>query len=225
MFVRFRKRKSRLQVSLIETRRVDGKVRHEHIASFGSVPVPPEVADRIAFWQRLHERLARLSNRVDAAMQGKILGDVHARIAMVTADEQRALQLENAEADERFWASMQSISAGTAEDHKRLAAKVADTIATGEASALEAQANAMLAKERIERIKRREAVEGGLGKPRTREDWDRWLRANGTDPDHCVQLHEISKAIGFETMVKAMRRETDRAERSIVRKLHRAHCR
>ena len=47
---------------LVETRRIDGKVRHEHVASFGSVEVPPSVEDRITFWQRLHERLAKLSN-------------------------------------------------------------------------------------------------------------------------------------------------------------------
>jgi hypothetical protein len=29
---------------------------------------------RIAFWGRLHERLAKLSNRIDATMQGVILG-------------------------------------------------------------------------------------------------------------------------------------------------------
>jgi hypothetical protein len=37
MFVRFRETGRRLQCSLIETRRVDGKVRHEHIASLGSI--------------------------------------------------------------------------------------------------------------------------------------------------------------------------------------------
>jgi hypothetical protein len=66
MFVRFRQNNSRLQVSLVETSRIDGKVRHEHIASIGSVDVLPSVEDRLAFWQRLHERLAKLSNRVDA---------------------------------------------------------------------------------------------------------------------------------------------------------------
>jgi hypothetical protein len=58
-------------VSLVETRRVDGKVRQEHIAGLGSIEVPPSVADRITFWQRLHERFAKLSNRVDAATQTK----------------------------------------------------------------------------------------------------------------------------------------------------------
>jgi hypothetical protein len=37
MFVRFRQTPRRLQASLVETRRSNGKVRHEHIASLGSV--------------------------------------------------------------------------------------------------------------------------------------------------------------------------------------------
>jgi hypothetical protein len=44
MFVRFRQTDYRLQVSLVETRRLDGKVRHEHIAGLGSVECPPSVA-------------------------------------------------------------------------------------------------------------------------------------------------------------------------------------
>ena len=40
-------------VRLIETRRADGKVQHEHIASLGSVPVEPPIADRLAFWRAL----------------------------------------------------------------------------------------------------------------------------------------------------------------------------
>jgi hypothetical protein len=56
-----------------------------------SVETPLTVAGRVAFWQQLNGRLARLDNRLDAAAQGKIRGDIHARIAMVTPDEQRAL--------------------------------------------------------------------------------------------------------------------------------------
>ena len=91
MFVRFRDLAYRLQLSLVETRRLDGKVRHEHVASLGSIETPPTIADRIAFWSRLHERLGRLSNRIDGEMQGKVLGAVHARVPMITPDEQRAL--------------------------------------------------------------------------------------------------------------------------------------
>jgi hypothetical protein len=47
MFVRFRESTHRLQVSLVETRRLGGGVRHEHIASLGSIANKPSVADRI----------------------------------------------------------------------------------------------------------------------------------------------------------------------------------
>jgi hypothetical protein len=109
MFVRFRQSRLRLQVSLLESRRIDGRVRNEHVASLGSVEVPQTVEARIAFWQRLHERLTKLSNRVDAAMHAKILTDIHARIPMVTLDEQHGLQLRNAHADEQFWTTLRGM--------------------------------------------------------------------------------------------------------------------
>jgi hypothetical protein len=90
MFARFRQTPNRLQVSIVEPRRLAGKVRGEHVASLGSIETPLSVAGRIAFWQRVNDRLAKLSNRIDPEMQGKIRGDLHARIPMVTIDEQRA---------------------------------------------------------------------------------------------------------------------------------------
>jgi hypothetical protein len=65
----------------------------------GSIEMPPSVAARIEFWRGLHERLDQLSNRFDAETRGKVMGAVHARVPMVTPDEQRALQLENAKGD------------------------------------------------------------------------------------------------------------------------------
>jgi hypothetical protein len=73
MLVRFRETAAGLQGSLVETRRIDGKVLHEHVASLGSVPASPSVADRIAFWRRVYETLAELANRIDAETQGKII--------------------------------------------------------------------------------------------------------------------------------------------------------
>src|ERR1700730_15216416 len=110
MFVRFRETEYRLQLSLVETRRDGGKVRHEHIASLGSIEAPPSVAARIEFWRRLHERVGRLGNRVDPATQAKLLGYVHARVPMVTMEEQQALKLENAETDARFWADIHDVN-------------------------------------------------------------------------------------------------------------------
>jgi hypothetical protein len=92
MLARFRQTATGLQCSLVETRRVDGKVLHELVANLGSVPKSPSVADRIAFWRRVYETLAELANRIDAETHGKIISAVHSRIPLVTPNEQRALR-------------------------------------------------------------------------------------------------------------------------------------
>jgi hypothetical protein len=58
MFVRFRSSASGcLYVSIVETRRIGGRVRQEHIANLGSIETPLTIWNRLQFWQRLHERL------------------------------------------------------------------------------------------------------------------------------------------------------------------------
>src|SRR5215510_13228510 len=91
MLVHFRETPYGLAMSLVETGRESGKVRHQHVASLGSIETPLSVAARIEFWRGLHERLDQLSNRPDAETRGKVIGAVHARVPMVTPDEQRAL--------------------------------------------------------------------------------------------------------------------------------------
>jgi hypothetical protein len=54
MHVRARLHRRRTQISLLDTRRVDGKVRQEHIASVGSFPSEMTPADRLAFWTQVH---------------------------------------------------------------------------------------------------------------------------------------------------------------------------
>src|SRR5262245_51607777 len=122
MFVRFRETRRRLQVSLVETRRIDGSVRNEHLAGLGSLEMPPSIADRIAFWNRLHQRLANLSNRLTVEDSTKVLGAVHSKVPMPTADDQRALQLENAESDARFWFGLRDMQMSKAAEHKVFAA-------------------------------------------------------------------------------------------------------
>ena len=227
MFPRFRQTDFRLQVSLVETRRTAGKVRHEHVASLGSVEWPPSVEGRLAFWQRLHERLAKLSNRVDAAAQAKILGAIHARIPMVTLDEQRALQLENAETDEQFWSSLHDMHAGSVEGHKALATTVERAIAVERAGMADTAAKREAAKERRERLERGEDVPGGFGKPFTREDMERILREAGIDPQHCSDVDELSSLIGFDAMCETLHpagfAAMKRAQRTIIRRLLRKH--
>ncbi len=164
MFVRFRASARRLDLALVEPKREGAKVRQEHVASLGSCPVEPSTADRVAFWRRLHERLARLSNRITPEDSAKILGAVHAKVPMVTPDEQRALQLENAEKDARLLAGARDIL--DIEGHRKMAAAVEKKIAKGVETAERAEAAAG----RVAKIKRGEDVQGGLGKPMTHED-------------------------------------------------------
>jgi hypothetical protein len=45
---------------------------------------------RLEFWEKLHPRLARLTNRLDGEAPAKILAALHERVPMVTGDERRA---------------------------------------------------------------------------------------------------------------------------------------
>jgi hypothetical protein len=223
MFVRFRQSRLRLQVSLLETRRIDGKVRNEHVANLGSVEMPATVACRLAFWARLHERLAKLSNRADAATQGKILGNIHARIPMVTLDEQRALQLENAEADEKWWTGLQDIGQSQVSGHKELVATTEQAIASGEAEIAKATAKVVAAKNRVERIKRGEDVPGGLGKPHTRQDFERELIKAGFTKSqlrHCSALAELTpEEDDFREAMDEIHRARHRSEHATIARL------
>src|SRR5262249_12896879 len=85
-----RKTGSRLQVSILETRRTGGKVTNEHIASLGSIILPMTVGARQDFWAKLWDRLTSLSNRIGAEDQAKIRNAVHARIPLVMPIEANA---------------------------------------------------------------------------------------------------------------------------------------
>jgi hypothetical protein len=132
MFVRFRTTTSKLQVSLIATRRSAGKVRHEHIASLGSAAIASSPSDRIVFWTRLR---ARLADRLDAEAQSAILAAVHARIPMPTQDEHHAEQLARARADAMFWETLHGLHTARIEDGRALQAHGKLMIAEGEAEA------------------------------------------------------------------------------------------
>jgi hypothetical protein len=164
MFVRFRRQANRLQVSLIETRRASGKVVAEHIGTLGSVDVAMSVRERIAFWAKLPGRLAALDNRVGPGEHAKLYTAIHARIPMVTSDEQRDVQEENAKDEESFWGAMRDINAATAEDHKRLVASAEAKLKEHELAAADAADRHETAKERLARLKEGESVSGGLGK-------------------------------------------------------------
>jgi hypothetical protein len=165
MFVRFRQTRSRLQLSLIETRRFHGKVRHEHVASLGSITSPPSVADRIEFWARLFERLGKLSNRIGPEGQHKIFDAIHARVPMVTAEERQALQLEAARTNAKQWSAMRDHLAATAADKKGFAEKANAEAAAGKVAADTMDLSAKTAQAHAEAIERGETVEGAADKP------------------------------------------------------------
>jgi hypothetical protein len=218
MFVRFRQSVERLQLSIVETRRVAGKVRHEHIASLGSISATLSIADRIEFWARLHERLGRLSNRIDAEALGRLLGSVHERIPMPTIAEQRALQLENAQADARFWEGVQDMNATTVAEYKELVGGIEGTISKGEKAAAYAGERAAAAKDWIARIEKGETVPGGLGRPLTSKDlipagWSQ------SDVRHALRLAALGDFAGaFEEYLARIDEHTQRHGRRFAKR-------
>ena len=214
MFVRFRSSPRRLQLSLVETRRIDGKVRHEHVASLGAVATPLTVAGRVEYWQALHQRLGRLANRLDGEMQAKILGAVHARVPMPTVDEIHALNLDEAKQHEAAWAS--HISTDVNENKVRL--KAAQKLVTdGEPLVVSAADEVKAAEERRERIERGENVRLP-GKPPT-------LKELGFTPAHARHAMTMASltAEQFERFLK-FSRPTKRADYGRLRRFLRAEA-
>jgi hypothetical protein len=213
MFVRFRQTPYGLQVSLIQTRREGGKVRHEHIAGLGAIAVPASPADRIVFWQSLHARLSALSNRIGDE-QGKIIVAVDERIPMLTPDELRGVQLENAKADQRFWQGLHGLRADTIEGYRGVIATAERAIANGEAGAANAATHMKAAKERVELIERGETVESGFEKPLTRKEAEAIMMEAGmtrADIRRCVRRAELPEGFG-EVILSEVRRRTNLAE-------------
>ena len=219
MFVRFRENTHRLQVSLIETRRVAGKIRHEHIAGLGAIDIAPSIAARVAFWQQLHERLGKLSNRIDATAQAKVLGEVHARIPMVPIKERRALQLENAEADERFWESLRDMHQANLDDNKGMVEAAGRAVAQAQSGVEAASAKAAAAKDRVARLKRGEEVAGGVDRKLTREDAERAMREAGLSDRDIKKIRIVARLdnAGLEEYVAEVDKLHDRARRGEYR--------
>ena len=216
MFIRFHQTPSRLQVSLRESHRVDGKPCSGHIASLGSVPIPTMIADRVEFWRQLGGRFSRLANRIGAD-RGKLIASIHARIPKVTDDDIRTVQRENAEADEKFWSGLQGMNAEMAEGHKELAAKSARIAADAEAGAAAAGEKASVAKDRIKRLAKGEDVSGGLGKPMTRKDYEKILKDAGwgaADIRFSMELGSLRGEAEFEAFAQQSCELMHRTEKS-----------
>ncbi len=209
----------------MQTRRIDGKIRNEHIASLGSVDADVSLRERIAFWAKLPDRLARLGNRVGPEEHGKILGALHARIPMVTPDEQRTIQEQNAKDDERFWDRMHDMNVSTIEGHKALIATAETKIAELTPRVAESAERHEAARDRLAKIRRGEGVAGGLGKrvdlramlegmltPDQFRRVELYARAHLTEAEHKTMFDQT---IG--SGIAAMDKVFERALRRIIR--------
>jgi hypothetical protein len=148
----------RLQLSLVETRREGGNFCHEHVASLGAIATPQTVAGRVAYWQDLHQRLGRLSDRLDSETQAKILSAVHARVPMPTVDEIHALNLAEAKQHEAAW-RMRHVSTEAIVEENKLRFKAAQRlVADGGPLAASAAEEVKAAETRRGRIERGENV-------------------------------------------------------------------
>jgi hypothetical protein len=180
--VRFRQIAAGLQCSLVETRRLDGKVRYEQVASLGSVPPSPSVGDRLAFWRRVYEQLAELADRIDAETQGQIISALHSRVPIVTPNEQRALRVrprphgaEKATRHQRAEERPQKeaptpASGGTAADSP-LPFPLIPALPSAENDGVQPAEHAELANEQITRVDPGKNVESGVGSPPTAEEF------------------------------------------------------
>jgi hypothetical protein len=218
MFVRFRSTPTRLQLSLIETRREAGKVRHEHLASLGALPYPPEVADRVEFWQRLFERLGRLGNRLAGEAQSDILAAIHARVPMPTTDEVRAVQLEHAKQHETAWRLSHIHTEGIVESSRALRDGAQKRVAEGEPLLAMAGEELKAAQNRRERIEQGEDVPLP-GKPPSASAI---LKQCGITPARArlwVEKHELLGEENIDAFVEWQTRQegTVRRERATLR--------
>jgi hypothetical protein len=221
MFVRFRQSRLRLQLSLIETRREGGKVRHEHIASLGAITASPTVANRVEYWQDLHQRLGRLANRLDGEMQAKILATVHARVPMPTVEEIHVLNLEEAKQHEVAW-RMRHLSTEAIVEENKLRLKAAERlVAEGEPLVTAAAEEVKAAEQRRGRVERGENV-ALPGKPPTLKE----LGITPAHAEHALALAALTPE-QFERFLKFGRRPSDyrRRDYAELRRFLRAEAR
>jgi hypothetical protein len=206
MFVRFRETRNRLQVSVVETRRVAGKVHHAHLAGLGSIALPLTVEDRLAFWRAVEDRLARLGNRISADDTAKVRGNLFARIPMPSIDEQRAVQLAKAKADADLAGTVRDMHAESVANHQRHVALAEATTAEHRAALAEADAQAAAARERVAAIGRGEDLSGGLGRALTIDGIIALLKRDGwTDADiaHVQDTAEVYRVLAGDDEARA----------------------
>jgi hypothetical protein len=163
VFVRFRLYGRSLQASVVETRRVAGRVRSELIGALGSTDANLSTRSRIAFWAKLPQRLDALQNRVPPDAHPKIYAAVHSRIPMVTPDEQQVVQEEYFGDEARVAGLMRDMVEEQIAGQKSIIGAAENAIATAAPIVAALASDADAARDQLDRLKRGEAVSGGLG--------------------------------------------------------------
>jgi hypothetical protein len=229
MFVRFRRQRRRVNVSLVENRRVakdrvaKDRVVAEHVGALGSVDADVSVRERLAFWAKLPQRLDKLGNRVGSDQHPRIYAAVAARIPMVTPDEQRALQEQYFADEAQICETMRNMAEGAVAGHKSIIADAEKAIAERTSAAETFAADAAAAKDKLAKLKRGESVSGGLGK---KLDVVAELKKAGWTQRDMRQAERLSRLTGeeFETLIektpaaiKALDAALDREARRILR--------
>jgi hypothetical protein len=183
MFIRIRKSKKRFRLSLVETRRIDGKVRAEHVASLGSIAVAMTVADRVKFWKVIEGKLAGLSNRINP---DDLRATVGAKVAVPSKKE-----VDVADLQEYAAAWRQIADFFTPYEPKPTPMKAAmqrDSAGIKEWQLRDAIRREQAAMERIDRVLRGE--DAGLKKPFSRDD-----------PAHLAALNKMGRVVSMKYLV------------------------
>jgi hypothetical protein len=203
MFARFRQVRDRLAVSIVAPARDGAKVRQGHVASLGSVPLPPSPVDRVVFWTRVHQRLATLGNRMDDKARAAILTAIHARIPIPTVEDQEAARNAGRDANAALFAILRDKHRAMAEHHRF---GVEQETAAAEAI---------------------DGLEGAhAARPMSRAETLRMLRSLGmttADIRHCRNMAALCELVDEDSITPTLAKHgveaADRATRRAVRSL------
>lgn len=215
MFVRFKSSPRRLHLSLVETRRVDGKVKHDHIASLGSIPVPFTTPDRLDFTASFNERISRLDNRITPEQREAIIVAIGKRIPWPTPEELKVAQIQAAKADAATFQIMADQMSETAAMAKKWAKRAKEAAAAKKAC----EGVAKDARGRAARLERGETNAGSY----RNGDLSELLKFSASDRRHQRRLSAIHKAGRDEDLIddiqKRLRASEKAASRALVRRI------
>ena len=165
----------RLNVSLVENRRVNGKVRQEHIAHLGAIDghllesffseVDATVLDKVkaadwqlrslrtrtAFWKDCNAKLQQLSNRLGPDTK-RLRMAIHARVPWVMEPERKQLELLEARAEAKLWGDLYKMTGKNIEATERIIERATERLAEERSIALREAREAADAGQRVTRL-------------------------------------------------------------------------